>query len=142
MHEDAIHPPAGDVSAGHEPAEIDTRPLRITAIVLLLCGIAIPLALLWLFKVYERTAVYPEANAVHSEVRSAGPSAPEPRVQGIPTFHGQAPRADMEQLRRESEERLNSYGKGEEVGFVRIPIDRAMQIMAERQARPTTQRSR
>jgi hypothetical protein len=142
MHEETIHPPAGDGSARHEPSDIDTRPLRIAGIIFLLCGIAIPLGLLWLFNIYKRTAVYPDQDVVHSEVRTAGPSAPEPRVQGIPTFHRQVPREDMEQLRRESEQRLNSYGKGEEAGFVRIPIDRAMQIMAERQMKATTQKSR
>jgi hypothetical protein len=48
----------------------------------------------------------------------------------------------MEQLRRESQQRLNSYGKSDEPGFVRIPIDRAMQILVEKGIKPTTQKTR
>jgi hypothetical protein len=94
-----------------------------------------------LFKHYARTVVAPDRDLVDSQVRNAAPTAPEPRIQGVPTFHGAVPRADMQQLRRESQRRLSSYGKSEEQGFVRIPIDRAMQILAERQMKPTTQKS-
>ena len=139
MHDEALHPPATEIPARHEPTDINTRPLRIVAIVFLLSAMAIPGALLLLFKHYERTAVAPDLE--RSEVRAAGPTAPEPRIQGVPTFHGNVPRADMEQLRREADERLHSYGKSEEQGFVRIPIDRAMRILSENGLKPATQKA-
>ncbi|HEV8291032.1 MAG TPA: hypothetical protein VGP94_03890, partial [Tepidisphaeraceae bacterium] len=122
--------------------DINTRPLRIVAIIFLFSAIAISLALLLLFKYYARTAVAPDRELVDSQVRKSAPTAPEPRIQGVPTFHGNVPRADMEQLRRESQQRLNSYGKAEDQGFVRIPIDRAMQILSEKGMSPTTRKAR
>jgi hypothetical protein len=140
MHEDALHTPAGEGSARHEPTDINTRPLKVVAFVFFISAVVIPLVLLWLFKYYEKTVARPDRELVNSQV-PAGPMAPEPRIQGVPTFHGPVPRADMEQLRRESQQRLNSYGKSEDAGFVRIPIDRAMQILADRQMKPTTQKT-
>jgi hypothetical protein len=140
MHDDALHPPA-ETSARHEPTDINTRPLKIVAIIFILSAVAIPLALRLLFRHYQKSATHPDRELVNSQVRQAAPTAPEPRIQGVPTFHGPVPRADMEQLRREGEQRLNSYGKAQEQGFVRIPIDRAMQILAEQQMKPTTQKS-
>jgi len=98
-------------------------------------------ALLLLFKYYERTATRPDRELVNSLVRPTAPTAPEPRIQGVPTFHANVPRADMEQLRSEAQQRLHTYGKGDEPGFVRIPIDRAMQILADRAMKPTTQKT-
>jgi hypothetical protein len=142
MHDEALHPPATEIPARHEPTDINTRPLRIVAIIFLFSAIAISLALLLLFKYYARTAVAPDRELVDSQVRKSAPTAPEPRIQGVPTFHGNVPRADMEQLRRESQQRLNSYGKAEDQGFVRIPIDRAMQILSEKGMSPTTRKAR
>jgi hypothetical protein len=140
MHDEAVHPPP-DPSIRHERTDIETRPIRIAATILLLVAIAIPSTLLLLFKHYEQTATRPDRELVNPQVRSAAPSAPEPRIQGVPRFHDNVPRADMEALRFESQQRLHSYGKSEEQGFVRIPIDRAMQILADRQMKPTTQKA-
>jgi hypothetical protein len=141
MHDQTLHSaPPPDVR--HEPTDIDTRPLRIAAIIFVISMIAILLALLGLFRHYSNTAVAPDRNLVNQQVRDARPTAPEPRIQGVPTFHGNVPRLDMEQLRRESQQRLNSYGKSDEPGFVRIPIDRAMQILADQKMKPTTQKTR
>ena len=141
MHDEAVHP-LPPQSARHEPLDINTRPLKIAALIFLVAMIAISLALLWLFKHYERTATHPDRELVNSqEMRDAAPTAPEPRIQGVPTFHGNVPRADMEQLRRETDQRLHSYGKSEDQGFVRIPIDRAMQILSEKGLKPTTQKA-
>ena len=141
MHDQTLHSaPPPDVR--HEPTDFDTRPLRIAAIIFVSSMIAILLALLGLFRHYAGTAVAPNRNLVNDEVRDARPTAPEPRIQGVPAFHANVPRADMEQLRRESQQRLNSYGKSEEAGFVRIPIDRAMQILAKKGIKPTTQKTR
>ncbi len=137
MHDQDVHP-APPQSARHEPTDINIRPLKITALVFVISMIVILSSLLWLFKYYARTAVAPDRDLVNSQVRPAGPTAPEPRIQGVPTFHANVPRADMEQLRHESQQRLNSYGKSDESGFVRIPIDRAVQFLAEHKMSPTT----
>ena len=142
MHDDAVHPPP-DPSARHEPTDIDTRPLKIVAWIFGISAVVIPLALLLLFKHYEKTATAPDRQLVNSQVqKDAAPSAPEPRIQGVPAFHGNVPRADMDQFRRESQQRLSSYGKSQDQGYVRIPIDRAIDILADRQMNPTTQKAR
>ena len=136
MPDHVVDSPHGG-TARHEPTDIETRPVRIAAIIFGIAMIVILLVLLWLFKFYERTATHPDRPNTH--VTKAGPAAPEPRIQGVPEFHGNVPRADMDQLRAESQQRLQSYGKSEEAGFVRIPIDRAIDILADRQMKPTTQ---
>ena len=144
MHEETLHSPP-DPSMRHEPTDIETRPLKITALVFLLAMIVIPLALLLLYAHYRDTATHPdrkESMLEDEDKKDAAPTAPEPRIQGVPKFHGPVPRADMEQLRHESEQRLHSYGKSEDQGYVRIPIDRAMQILADGKMKPTTQKSR
>ena len=138
MHDDALHPPTNANPDRHEPTDIDIRPVKIFAAIFAICAVIIHLGLLWLFKHDGRAATHPDV--VNSHVKSV-PTAPEPRIQGVPTFHGPVPRLDMDNLRRESQQRLNSYGKSEDAGFVRIPIDRAMQILADRQMKPTTQKS-
>src|SRR6185436_3217538 len=122
MHDQVIDTSHGE-TLRHEPTDIHTRPLRIAAIIGGVGLIVICLALWGLFSYFAKSATQPDRELVTREVQqSSTPKAPEPRIQGVPEFHGNVPRADMEQLRRESEERLHSYGKGDEKGFVRIPI--------------------
>jgi len=127
MHDQAAQTPR------HEPTDIDTRPLRITGLVLLISIVLIPPALFWLFKNYEKTATHPDQELI--KFKAPPPEAPEPRLQGVPGYHDPVPRADMEQYRKESEQRLHSYGPAEEKGFVRIPIDRAIDLLSNQ---PTT----
>jgi len=139
MHDETIQSPPTENPARHEPTDINTRPLKIMAAVSVIAAVVIPLGLLWLFRHYEHTATHPDLNMV--KFRPEAPGTPEPRIQGVPTFHGNIPRADMEELRRQSQQRLNSYGKSEDQGFVRIPIDRAMQILVDKGMKPTTQKA-
>jgi hypothetical protein len=142
MHDETAHsmPPP---DARHEPLDINTRPLKIAAIIFVIAMMVILLMLRLLFMRYENTATHPHRDLVNNQVRDdATPTAPEPRIQGVPAFHGNVPRLDMEQLRRDADQRLHSYGKSDEPGFVRIPIDRAMQILAEKGIKPTTQKTK
>src|SRR5438270_6197171 len=101
MHDHAVDSAHGG-TARHEPTDIETRPLRITAIIFGVSMIVILLVLLWLFRYFEKTATAPDQEI--SRVGESGPMAPEPRIQGVPEFHGNVPRADMEQLRSESQQ--------------------------------------
>jgi len=142
MHDETLHS-APPPDARHEPLDINTRPLKIAALIFVIAMVVIFLALWLLFNRYEKTATHPDRKLVNSQVRNAAtPTAPEPRIQGVPSFHGNVPRVDMEQLRHDSDQRLHSYGKSDEPGFVRIPIDRAMQILAEKGIKPTTQKTK
>jgi hypothetical protein len=142
MHEQSVHPQVEEHPERHEPLDIDTRALSRFGIVAAIAGILIPFALLLVLRFYERTATRPHDDRVDSQVRPSAPTPPEPRLQGVPGLHDPVPRADMEKLRREHEQRLTTYGPTNDPNFVRIPIDRAMQILADRQMKPTTQPSR
>jgi hypothetical protein len=142
MHDQSVQsqPPP---DARHEPLDINTRPLKIAVVIFVLAMLVIHLGLLLLFRLYAHSATHPDRNLVTSQVRDeASPTVPEPRIQGVPAFHGNVPRLDMEQLRHDADQRLHSYGKSDEPGFVHIPIDRAMQILAEKGIKPTTQQSK
>jgi len=141
MHDETVHS-APPPDARHEPLDINTRPLKIAAIIFVIAMIVILVALRLLFERYKNTATHPNRDLVNSKVRDATPTAPEPRIQGVPAFHGNVPRVDMQELRRDADQRLHSYGKSDEPGFVRIPIDRAMQILAEKGIKPTTQKTK
>src|SRR3954462_3122141 len=104
MHDQPVDTSHGG-TARHEPTDITTRPLRIAVIIFGVSMVVILLSLRWLFGYYARTATHPDRELVNTQVRSAVPEAPEPRIQGVPEFHGNVPRADMEQLRREAQER-------------------------------------
>jgi len=138
MHEETVHHPI-EHPERHEPTDIDSGPLVKTGVIFLFAGVIILLAVFAVLRHYERTATRADDNL--TQIPGATPLPPEPRLQGVPGFHAPVPRADMEQLRRESEERLSTYGKSDDANFVRIPIDRAMQILAERNMNPTTQKS-
>jgi hypothetical protein len=141
MHEQTAHPPLQEHPERHEPTDIDTGGLKRFGIIAAIAGIVIPIALFVILRFYERTAIHPDVERVQPELRRSAPVPPEPRIQGVPGLHDAVPRADMEALRREHEQRLSTYGPTDNPNFVRIPIDRAMQILADRQMKPTTQRS-
>src|SRR4051812_41662300 len=100
MHDQVIDTSHGE-TLRHEPTDIQTRPLRIATIFGGVSLIVICLALYGLFSYFAKTSTEPDRELVTSQVRTAAPTAPEPRIQGIPEFHGNVPRADMDQLRRE-----------------------------------------
>src|SRR5207237_8416826 len=97
-----MHDQATDISHGgtprHEPTDIETRPLRIAAVIFALVLVLIPAALLLLFKQYEKTATRPDRELVNSLVRPTAPTAPEPRLQAVPTLPPNVPPADTAPL--------------------------------------------
>src|SRR5258705_12920604 len=108
MHDQVIDTSHGETPR-HEPTDIHTRPLRIAAIIGGVSLIVICLGLYGLFDYFARTATQPDRELVQKQIRKAFPTAPEPRIQGVPEFHANVPRADMDQLRHDSQQRLASY---------------------------------
>jgi hypothetical protein len=118
----------------------------IFSIVASLIALAIVMffVLYWLFGVFDRrdTGMQPPLTAV----RQAPLSSPEPRLQGIPDYHANSPAIDLAAMREHNAAVLNSYGPTSEPGFVRIPIDRAMELGVEKnllapQTQPATSSS-
>ena len=122
--------------SGPPPPEATAdRDLDVRAIVLFGVGLAVTLvvvaALMYLLSVFLREAIGerdPEPPAL-PEVRETR-LPPQPRLQA-------SPRVDLERLRAEQERLLSTYawidrGGDRETGRARIPIERAMDILAER----------
>jgi hypothetical protein len=114
--------PAGP---GHEKYELRLVPVLLFGIVLVLVTTGVLLLMSTLFNSYaSRRAQQDVPPLPLAQTRSQLP--PEPRLQVSP------PR-ELQQLRAAEEATLTSYGWVEQSeGIVRIPIERAMALLAER----------
>lgn len=108
---------------GHEPADVRVRSIVYT-ILGLLAAIAVSGAFVGgvLFAMQDRQGTA-EDLASASAVSGAKLLPPEPRLQI-------APEADRRALEEAARAQLNSYGWTEEQGRARIPIGRAMELLA------------
>jgi hypothetical protein len=109
---------------GHETDEIDVRPIFRIAVIFIVMGALIFLGVWWMF-IYNRTQL--ERRDVRQTLIDAPPQLPpEPRLEVSPEQDWQAYRQSQEKI-------LNTYGwVSREQGRVRIPIDRAMELVAQR----------
>ena len=130
---DPGHVHGAAVEGGHERRDVDERWIvRAGAGLAALIAFA-TVAMLLLFNYYARreAALSPQANPLAVE---AGPRRPpEPRLQT-------APIDDIHALRERESAVLDSYGwVNREQGVVRIPIERAIDLLVER-GLPTRQK--
>ena len=121
------HPePAPDVSTGHEERDVRARPIALAALGLAAVGVAAFLAMHLLLDFFasrhsrETAAPSPLAGAYGMK------EPPEPRLQT-------APLDDLLALRARDAAALDAYAwVDREAGVVRIPIERAIAVLAER----------
>lgn len=115
----------GGTGSGHEETNVSARGLVIGTIVLVITVIVCQVGLgLWMREFNRKEdrvdAVYAGRHAIEVD------QFPQPRLQSNPTI-------DMVELRREEQARISSYGwVDRKAGIARIPIDRAMEILAEK----------
>jgi hypothetical protein len=109
----------------HEDSDVNVKAIATFAVGLVVSGVVIHV-LVWLLFMYfsnEGTNVaplFPMAAAQATQL------PPEPRLQTNP-------RQDLQQFRAHEDELLNGYSwMNRDAGTVRIPIDRAMQLVIER----------
>ena len=117
----------------HEHSDVNVRPIAIGGAVLAGVIVATLVALLVVFRVYERQqeALERPQSAVRTDPpRQTNPDIPQ--LQGIAGFHDNTPAQDMRELREREAQVLSGYGKGAEPGTARIPINRAMELALER----------
>jgi hypothetical protein len=131
-----LHPPhtgerppgaADNVDVQHEESDVNIRAIFGFGAALLAVGVVVHVVILLLFNVLDARA--------KQQVQAAYPLAagqqeerlpPEPRLQIDP-------REDLAALRAKEDEVLRSYGwVDRNLGVVRIPIDRAMELTLER----------
>ena len=108
---------------GHETRDISVRVVTWTAIGLVVSAMVMYVTVGGLFHLFKN--LHPSASAP-SRITTPGTLPPQPRLQTNPT-------GDLQQLREVEDAKLHSYGwidKG--AGVVRIPIDRAMDLLAQR----------
>lgn len=110
----------------HQPDVVPSRPIAIASVVLVLVlvlGYLIPTALEYQWMAREAQQSAPANPLAEIEGRRLPPA---PRLQVNPV-------RDMAELRRAEDRVLNGYAwVDEEAGIARIPIDRAMAIVAEK----------
>jgi hypothetical protein len=111
---------------GHQTSDINVRVVTWAAIGLMISVIAVCVTVGGLFSLFKRQ--YRSVSAP-SGITTPGRLPPAPRLQTNPT-------ADLQHLLEAENAKLNSYGwidKSAEV--IRIPIDRAMDLLAQRGSR-------
>ena len=122
-HADRGHTEPGSVD--HETSDVNNRAIFGFAIGLTVTTIVVAFAVWVLFQYFnarEARTVFVEYPLASQESRVP----PEPRLQTNP-------REDLGNLRAREDQALTSYGwVDKNAGVVRIPIDRAMQLIVER----------
>ena len=122
------HPtePQNNPVVAHETTDADTWAITRFGIALGLCVVVVHLILWWLFAHYSsREAKL--SPLVPEIIKTQAPrEPPEPRLQGNP-------QADLRKMLQDEDSVLNHYGWVDpEHGVVRIPIDRAIDVIATR----------
>ena len=126
----AAHEP-GSTSRGHEDRDVAVRPMVWTAVLLVVCGGLIQVAVYMAMSHLERQRL--ETFAPASPLARERLVPPAPRLQ-------LSPAEDLQAMRARERQVLGSYGWVDRPhGVVRIPIERAMALIAQRV--PATQAS-
>ena len=113
--------PAG---RGHEERDVPLRPLIISGVCLVVLA-WLSLLAMWLLFDYL-AARRARLDVVPSPVFEARQLPPEPRLEV-------SPQQDLRQMRAAETTVLNSYGwVDRQAGIVRIPIERAIELLVER----------
>jgi hypothetical protein len=109
---------------GHEERDVPLQPLIISGVCLVVLA-GLSLLAMWLLFDYF-AARRARLEVVPSAVFEARQLPPEPRLQV-------SPQQDMRQMRAAEMAALHSYGwVDRQAGIVRIPIERAIELLAER----------
>jgi hypothetical protein len=106
----------------HEHSDVHVRAIVWFLSGLAVMGLVIHFSLLALTGWFGRIVVPPDAQSAFSEPRHI---PPQPRLQV-------APRADLLTYLETERQRMNSFGVDPKTGAVQIPIDLAIEIVAQR----------
>jgi hypothetical protein len=116
--------PQENPEVSHEHSDVNVRAILGFGVILLVAAVVIHIALYWLLQYYRDRSAR-QAPAV-STIPTEEQIPPGPRLQVSPP-------TDLAKLRAAEEKELQSYGwVDKETKIVRIPIDRAMELIAEK----------
>src|SRR5439155_19010411 len=111
-------------SRHHEASDVHLQLILMCGIALIMLTIVVLLVAYWLFD--DFAARRAKLQLPPSPLAETRQRSPEPRLQV-------APAQDLQQMRAAEEAVLSSYGCGDQAaGFVRMPIDRALELILER----------
>ena len=112
-------------SPGYETTDISVRPLRIVVLLFVVMLASCLVGTWWMFRYLRK--VDSSRDVRRTSLQEPSPIPPEPRLEIDPT-------QDWITYRHQQEQMLNTYGwVSREQGTVRIPITRAMELVAERE---------
>jgi len=116
-----------EVERAHERTDVDVPRIALVAAGLVAIAVVVHVAL-W-FQMRGLWSARERALPPPVPVASARPEAPpEPRLQT-------SPEEDLRALHREEDEQLESYGwVDRQAGVIRVPIERAMELVAQEKA--------
>jgi hypothetical protein len=117
-------PPRENPDVAHEHSDVNVRAILVFGVALALAAVVIHVGLYWLLQSYENRAT--EATLPLRTIESGEQIPPPPRLRV-------SPRADLAEMRAAEDKELQTYGwVDKEKSIVRLPIDRAMELIAER----------
>ncbi|HEX4083528.1 MAG TPA: hypothetical protein VHY22_01355 [Chthoniobacteraceae bacterium] len=113
-----------DTAAGHETTDVHPSGVWLAGLGLIVCTVLIMLIVSWFFNFLRPTSEQP--GEVESSVAASVAKFPGPRLQV-------SPQIDLQTLRAKEDAELQSYGwTDKKAGTVRIPIERAMDLLIQR----------
>lgn len=114
----------GRASRHHEEGDVQVRLILMSGTGLVVMTAVVLLVAYWLFDNFA--ARWAKLQVPPSPLAETRQPPPEPRLQVVPA-------QDLQQMRAAEEAVLSSYGWVDEAaGFVRMPIDRAIELLLER----------
>jgi hypothetical protein len=115
--------PGSKQHLGHETRDANVRALAISGLILFGVLVLILFSMRWLFFYFAKTQTLGPPTTPYENARTL---PPEPRLQA-------APAQDLKAYLKEQQQLMNSYGwVDKKDGIVRIPIDRAMDLILQR----------
>jgi hypothetical protein len=112
-----------DAGPGYETRDANTRSLVIFGVGLFAILALVMILMAVVFRFFSRTQSLGAPPSPFADIRTL---PPQPRLQA-------EPRTDLERLRQREDETLHSYGWVDpKAGAVRIPIDRAMELVLQK----------
>ena len=125
MAESAGAPRLDNPAVSHEKSDVDLRRVSYLGVGLTVLVLVVLALLLWLFSYFNARELR-HGHAPQGVPKSA-PETPAPRLQISPS-------TDMAEMRAAEDKVLTTYGWiDKDKGVVRIPVERAMEIFAQRQ---------
>jgi hypothetical protein len=114
----------GSANHQHETSDISFRTIRLSVIVFIVAAVIIHLGVWWLFQQFRN--VDQRRDVRRTLVEAPSPVPPPPRLQINPE-------RDWQSFRQAEQQILDSYEwVSRDEGMVRIPIQRAMDLLVER----------